>query len=262
MKYAPLLEEKPTVLRKQFIDDYASLFPIDKEKAMSYILSNERFEYLTDQWYFHLRNNDLESAYSVYNDDYYFTDVWNCFVTYSRTYLRRFYKVSIDDTYSILDMTKQSKKIVDIGCGIGYTTAALTQMYHDVKVYGLNLKNTKQWTFCEKVSEKYAFNMIESIEEIDDKVDIVFASEFFEHVIDPIGYVTDLVFKISPKYMIISNAFNTRSIGHFDRYHIASENRVVESADISKKFNKCLTNLGYKRIKTTLFNGKPNVWMK
>lgn len=262
MNYAPLLEKKPLELRKQFIDDYASLFPIDRKKAIHYIETNERFDYLTEKWYECLSKNDLENAYSVYNDEYYFTDLWNCFVRYSRTYLRRFYKVSIDDTHSVLSMTKQSKKIIDIGCGIGYTTAALTEMYPDAEVYGLNLKNTKQWTFCEKVSEKYGFNMIDSFDNTYGNFDIAFASEFFEHILDPIDYVHNLIFKINPKYLIISNAFNTHSIGHFNEYNVACEGRVIHAADISKKFNKTLTNYGYRKIKTTLFNGKPNVWVK
>jgi 2-polyprenyl-3-methyl-5-hydroxy-6-metoxy-1,4-benzoquinol methylase len=260
MQYAPLLTEKPSVLKTKFVDDYTSLFSIHKDTAYTYIKTGERFDYLTDLWYERLSAGDIDSAYAVYNDDYYFTDLWNCFVTYSRTYLRRFYKKSMDDK-SILDVTSDAKVIVDIGCGIGYTTSTLAQMYPNAKVYGLNLKDTKQWSFCENMSKKYNFTMIDSIDLVDGPADFIFASEFFEHILDPIEYVTNVVNKLSPKYMFISNAFNTRSIGHFNTYTL-SDGTNVESDRISKLFNKSVKDLRYEKIKTTLFNNKPNVWKK
>jgi 2-polyprenyl-3-methyl-5-hydroxy-6-metoxy-1,4-benzoquinol methylase len=256
----PLLIEKPSIIKNQFIEDYASMFDINKDSAYDYIKTGSRFEYLTNKWYEHLEHNDINSAYSVYNDDYYFTDLWNCFATYSRTYLRRFYKKSINDQ-SIIDITSDAKVIVDIGCGIGYTTSVLSQMYPNAKVYGLNLKDTKQWKFCEYMSKKYNFSMIDSIDQIENKVDFIFASEFFEHILDPIEYVSNVINKLSPNYMFISNAFNTQSIGHFNTYELNSGLK-VKADKISKIFNLSLKNMNYEKIKTTLFNNKPNVWKK
>lgn len=256
---APLLSEKPSELKVKFIDDYSNMFDIDKNRAYEYIKTGERFKYLTDLWYERLATGDINSAYEVYNDDYYFTDIWNCFVGYSRTYLRRLYNQSIDDN-SIVDLTSDAKIILDIGCGIGYSTACLTQIYPNAHVYGLNIRGTKQWQFCESVSKKYNFTMIDSIDQIGNNVDVLFASEFFEHIIDPREYITDLVTKISPRYMLIANAFNTRSIGHFDVYIDRGQN--VGADKMSKIFNSSLRSLGYQKIKTTLFNNKPNVWKK
>lgn len=257
---APFLCERPSVQKHKFLEDYAAVHNIDKKQALHYIDTNERFTYLTDKWYEYLDANKIDEAYSVYNDDYYFTDLWNCYVTYSRSYLRSFYKTVIDEKDSILSLTENATKVVDIGCGIGYTTSALTEMYPNAKVYGVNLKNTKQWSFCETMAKKYNFNMIESVNEIGDKVDVAFASEFFEHILDPLEYVTNVVNQISPKYFIIANAFNTRSIGHFNTYHINGND--VEANLLGRRFNKTLVNLNYKKIKTTLYNNKPNVWVR
>ena len=262
MNIASFLCERPSSQKLKFVEDYASIHDIDKKQALDYITSNGRFVYLTNKWYEYLDAGNLKEAYDVYNDDYYFTDLWNCYQLYSRRYLRSFYKTSIDSNHSIMSLTKDANTVVDIGCGIGYTTSALTEMYPNAKVYGVNLKNTKQWTFCESMSKKYNFNMIESVDQIGDNVDVAFASEFFEHILDPLEYVTNVVKQIAPKYFIIANAFNTRSIGHFNTYHIDGGNTKIGSDLIGRRFNKTLVSLNYKKLKTTLYNNKPNVWKR
>lgn len=245
-----LLDEKLSTLKNNFVDEYTFLFNVDKKQALHYIKTNERFVYLTDLWYERLNNDDLNGAYQVYDDDYYFTDLWNCFATYSRRYLKNIKKT---DLYNSI---KDSKVVVDLGCGVGLTTSILTQLFPNATVYGTNLKNTKQWKFCEQMSQIYNFKMIETIYEIEGKVDIVFASEYFEHILSPISHLNEIITKISPKYFIIANAFNTRSIGHFEKY--IDGNQEI----ISRKFNKFLKSAKYTKVKTGLFNNKPNVWIR
>ena len=256
---APLLAEKPSVLREQFINDYAKLHGINPHLALGYIKAQDHFEKLTEEWYERLSQGDLDGAYAVYNDDYYFTDLWTCFVTYSRSYLHRFYKPAIDGQ-SILDLTGHVKVIADIGCGIGYTTTALKQMYPGAEVYGVNLKGTKEWTFCEMMATKHNFHMVGDVRDIPVNVDLVFASEFFEHILNPIEYVDDIIRCYDPKFMIIANAFNTRSIGHFNRYELPGLN--IDASIMSKWFNAHMRMKGYDKLRTTLYNGKPNVWVK
>jgi hypothetical protein len=92
----------------------------------------------------------------------------------------------------------------------------------------------------------------------EDQIDVVFASEYFEHIQNPIDHLNELIVMYAPKYFIICNAFNTRSIGHFNYY----ERGTIEEEKISKIFNNKLKSYGYEKIKTTLFNNKPNVWVK
>jgi len=264
-----ILGEKPSVLIHKFVDDYIELFPnISKKDSLDYIKSNQRFHELTALWYAHLREENLDAAYSVYNDDYYFTDLWNCFTIYSRRYLRDMHRPSLPDGKSVLELTKPAKTVVDIGCGMGYTTSALTEMYSDAKVYGINLKGTKQWDFCERMAQEYGFDMVDGIDAVPSNVDVLFASEYFEHILNPIDHTNEIVEKLNPKYFIIGNAFNTHSIGHFNTYYVDTntldgvESKAVDQKDISVMFNKNLRNLGYERVKTKLFNNKPNVWRR
>ena len=264
-----ILSEKPNVLMHKFIDDYIKLFPnISKTDSLHYIKSNQRFDELTNLWYLYLSEDNIDAAYGVYNDDYYFTDLWNCFRIYSRRYLRDIHRPSLPDGRSILESTNPASCVVDIGCGMGYTTAALTGMYPNADVYGINLRGTKQWDFCERMAAVYKFKMVDSIDAVPTNVDVLFASEYFEHILEPVEHTTEIVEKLNPKYLIIANAFNTRSIGHFISYQATSatfegfNKGPVDQKLISQMFNKNIKRLGYERVKTKLFNNKPNVWKK
>lgn len=253
-----LISERPSKLLSSYIKDYRSLFDIDEKLALSYIKSKDHFNKLTEEWYYHLNNNDLESAYKVYNDEYYFTDIWNCFVNFSRRYLRDISRPCFFDGKSFIEKTQDAKIVLDVGCGIGYSTSILKQLYPNAKVYGTNLKNTKQWEFCKMMAKRYDFTMIESPADIENNVDVVFASEYFEHFYDPVDHLGDIVSSVFPKYFVIGNAFNTWSIGHFIKYK--AHNSIIDQSNICMVFNNSLRQLGYDHLETKLYNNKPNIW--
>ena len=262
-----LIDVKPRVLRSWFLETYCALFPeISRAKAEAYIGNGERFTSLCDQWYKDLDGGNLDKAYRVYNDDYYFTDMWTCFAQYSRVYLRALRRPSLKNGKSIVEATRTAKVIVDMGCGIGLTTAALKQLYPKAKVYGTNLKDTKQWKFCQRIAKQYDFTLVDNLNRIKERADIVFASEYFEHIQRPIDHLAEIMDCMSPKYFIIANAFNTRSIGHFKVYQqlTGDQGRVVNVSElnISRLQNKHLKDNGYEAVKTTLFNQKPKFWSK
>ena len=263
---SPILLEKPRELLNTFIEEYSDICDIDKNKTLEYVKTGDKIEELIIKWYAHLDKKDIDKAYSVYDDDYYFLDLWECFKTYSRGYLRDLHKPTLEDGNSILELTKDAKHIVDIGCGIAYTTIALKQMYTNAKVYGINLENTKQWKFCEKKAIQYDFELLGSINNINKDVDIIFASEYFEHILKPVDHLKEIINILSPKYFIIANSFNRRSIGHFREYHVTTEPLNIETLEneenLNKIFNRSLVNFGYEKVKTKFFNNRPNIWTK
>ena len=248
------LKEKPKILFEIFLEDYSKLFDIDKDKSRNILKSGELFKRLTEEWYKELNNNNLENAYKVYDDDYYFVDIFNCYVNYSRNYIKRIIKSSC------FDELQKCESIIDIGCGISYSTSLLKQIFPESRVFAINLENTKQWKFCELMSKEMDFILLNSIDKIEQNVDIVFASEYFEHIYNPTKHIDDIVNKLKPKYMIIANAFNTWSIGHFEKYEY--DNTIVEQNIINKLFNKHLINLGYEKMKCKMWNNRPIVWKK
>ena len=254
-KCSLILDEKPKNLLEFFLQDYNKLFSIDLEKSRRVLKDKTLFEKLTNEWYKNLQENNMAKALGVYDDEYYFVDIFDCFQTYSRKYLRSVLKLGI---------FKNIKSFVDLGCGLSYSTVALKQMFPKARGYATNLKNTKQWKFCKTMAEKYNFELIEAVNDIEHDVDLIFASEYFEHIINPINHLKDIIEKTNPKYLIIANSFNTRSIGHFQQYQY-NENDVswkINESDMSKIFNRFLKSRGYMKIKTNIWNDKPSIWTR
>ena len=264
-----IIKQKPKDAVKDFLNQYSESFDIDIEKAEDLIKSailyyngKERVlpKYqakLESNWYSALKKYKIN--YSVYSDKYYFTDLWACWIIYSRQYIRSIITPnSLCKNKTIFDELKNIKSVLDIGCGIGYTTTALTEIFSNSKVYGLNLKDTEQYIFDEIMAKKFGFTMVSDITEIKHSIDLFVAFEYFEHIQDPINHLENIVKTISPKYFYIASSFNTRSVGHFKDYKYLD--LFCPQSKISRIFNNTLRSLGYKKIKTKLWNNKPSLW--
>jgi SAM-dependent methyltransferase len=233
---------------------------------------------LQNQWY-----DSLAPLYSpkpddsIYDDQYYFTDLWACWNVYSRNYIKAILKNETHYKLSLAKLFGPVKTIFDLGCGIGYTTSALKQIFPNAKVFGVNLESTKQYEFCKIVSEKYGWNLISEetmFTNNADTHDLIVALEYFEHIESAIDHLDKLITEFRPKFWFIANSFNTKSVGHFTEY-TSTKISTPEEHDqplvqeithnqsiISRKFNDCLRDKGYEKIKTNLWNQKPTVWKK
>ena len=269
-----LLEKRGQEALTEFLDLYATLYPIDKEKARRLIreavhhykteASEESYQgQLEKRWYESIVGDDREGvrpAYELYDDEYYFTDMWVCWRLYSRGYLRTLMKSRREGVFERL---RDIKSVVDLGCGISYTTAALTELFPEARVYGTNLEDTRQYEFGRLLSKEYGFRLIPSIWDIDDATDLVFASEYFEHVHLVIEHLEDILTRLKPRWLYIANSFNTVSYGHFEWYR-SSRNplEIIHQTQISKEFNKTLRGFGYQMIRTKNWNQRPMLWEK
>lgn len=236
------LEEKPKILFEIFLKDYGALFDIDFNKARTCLKNKSVFEKLTKEWY------DSQD-FKVYDDDYYFLDLFDCYVTYSRKYLR-----------SVLKCKLNMNSFVDLGCGLAYSTSALKQMFPDAKGYATNLKNTKQWKFCQVMAKRMDFEMVESVNEINHNVDFAFASEYFEHIENPIEHLHDVIEAVYPRVFVIANSFNTKSIGHFTDYRHNHDQ--INESKISRLFNQSLKDNSYIKSDFKFWNNRPQIWVK
>uniref|UniRef100_A0A6M3KVW4 Putative methyltransferase n=1 Tax=viral metagenome TaxID=1070528 RepID=A0A6M3KVW4_9ZZZZ len=268
-----LIDKKPKELLEEFLTSYNKVHNININKAIRIIKSNidyykgdknkrDELVYLQEPeniWYNALEKNKID--YSVYDDHYYFTDLWACWIIYSRGYLKGIVKEnSLDGNISILSLFKDITSVLDLGCGIGYTTASLKQIFSKADIYGTNIEDTKQYLFCKSMSKKYNFKIVSDISKINHCIDLVFASEYFEHIEDSLEHLQDILKNLKPKYFIIANAFNTRSVGHFIEYKYG--NIKINQAKMSKLFNKILVLNEYKKIKTKLWNNRPNIYIR
>lgn len=80
--------------------------------------------------------------YSIYNHDYFIAEVWLCWQIYSKKYLASIDNPKALPTGSIRKNMGTVRAIVDLGCGMDYTTAKLKQMFPDANVFGTNIEDT------------------------------------------------------------------------------------------------------------------------
>lgn len=172
---------------------------------------------LEKRWYASLDAHSPD--WHVYDADEYLAELWACWMVYSRRYLRDLRRLAV------LARFGEVKSVVDLGCGFGYTTAAWRQMYPQASVYGTNLENTAQMRLARHVAQQYDFSMVSRLDDIAAPVDVLFASEYFEHFEAPIEHLDEVVLLLRPKVMIIANAFGAKAIGHFPQYVV---NNVAE----------------------------------
>lgn len=221
-----------------------------KEKRVKY----RGLQYLENKWYDSLKTN--KPNYSIYDNVYYLADTWICWKKYSRQYLKNIISCKVIGKNIYIKDYLKVKSIIDLGCGIGYSTAALKEMFK-CKVIGTNLKNTKQYKICEFISKSINIEITDKISNVG-KIDLVFASEYFEHFERPLEHLNEILKILTPKYILFANTFNSKSIGHFDTYK--DYNKVYTGKEISKEFTKTLKSNNYIKIKTNCFNNRPNLY--
>ena len=267
-EFIPYLDETPRIMLKDFLRRYSKpKYNVNiriAEKMIKHIIryyksnDNERISQglvypLEEHWYKSLDEGSPD--YGVYNQEYYMTDLWACWTLYSRKYMR-----SVFCAKGPLEYIGQPKEIVDLGCGIGYTTAALKQLYPDANVYGTNLTKTYQYEFGSELGNEVGFKIIADASETNNKIDLIFASEYFEHIQTPIDHILRLLDVSNPDILVIANSFGTHSIGHFNEYYY-KENK-YSGRDISRLFNKILKEADYQKLSLGIWNNKPTIWKK
>ena len=249
---------------EDFIESCTKYIDVDKKKLRDEIdVSIKQFRKqekdigelgrLEKIWYDSL-NDQID--YSVYADDFYFAEVWKCWILYSRKYLKDIQKPNSLFDISIYKDMSNVNSVLDLGCGMGYTTAFLKKLFSDANVIGTNLENTLQFKLASQLGSTYDFEIMENLP--DNDMDLIFASEYFEHIERPIEHLKEVLEKNKPTHLLIANTFNQPAIGHFINYK--NGNDVLNGKETSKVFNETLKNYGYKKIKTKLWNQRPNYW--
>jgi SAM-dependent methyltransferase len=214
---------------------------------------------LEAEWYNSLATGN--PAWSVYDTDYYLADLWACWRIYSRKYIRGICGTSsLRDGESIRLNLDASARIVDVGCGIGFTTAAWRELFPNAEVVGTNLDNTRQMLLAKQVSEEYGFKMESDLAKIEGSGGLVFASEYFEHFESPIEHLREIVNALNPDSFLIANAFGAKSIGHFPLYQV--EGAAIDGKSTSRIFNNTLRTLGFEKVQTNLWNNRPSYWRR
>jgi SAM-dependent methyltransferase len=239
---------------REYLSLVAQHLTLDVDAAAAIALASIR-HYRTGQttervlerrWYAALRAGGAPD-YAVYNDPDYASDLWACWVVYSRKYLLQL--------RTIRDRFTDVASIADLGCGFGYTTAGLVELFPGVRVCGTNLEQTFQFATATAVGRQHGFDVVPKVSR---PTDLVFASEYFEHFDRPVDHLFDVIATARPRYFVIANAFSATSIGHFDCYHYRQA--TVPNAAMGRLFNAGLRHHGYGSVETGFWNNRPAVW--
>lgn len=251
-----LMNEKPQKAFKKFISllEEAEIqnaeriaqvaFYLDKKPNVEDVFNSNELE---ERWYTSLKKGIPD--YSIYEDDLYISEAWNCWNNYSRIYLKLVEKTK--------NFFQGVSTIGDLGCGIGFTTASLSCIFQGANVTGTNLTKSNQYKIAALLAKQYNFQISEKIK---NPTDLIFASEYFEHFVNPIEHLKEILEETSPKYLVVANTFNNSATGHFPFYSI--ENEMKDGKETSRMFATTLKNYNYEKIKLGFWNNRPNVWKK
>lgn len=261
------LTNKIGMILDEFADEYSSLTGISTEEIKS--LCNSSIKYYNgkivenplghlDKLWFDGQEAGINN-YNVYGHRDYYAEAFACWYIYSSKYLKRIFDLEVKspDVFESLRLDSVDS-IIDLGNGLGFTTLMIARHFRNAKIYGTNLKDTLQWEFCSKTNHG-EYELIQDYSTLG-HIDIVFASEYFEHIENCLEHVSDIVDKISPRIMVIANSFNTRGIGHI--YNYLNYGQVIHQSLISKQFIKKMISLGYAKVPTKFWNQSPNVYVK
>ncbi len=196
--------------------------------------------------------------YNIYAHPDYLAEVWVCWVTYSRKYLKELCRPRPCLGGSVVDLIGDVVRVADLGCGPGYTTALIKQMFPAAAVIGTNFPGSTQYKVAESVGKLAGFSMTDQVEKLG-HVDVVFASEYFEHIEKPVKHLCAVIDR-NPRFIITANAFSAKCTGHFPEYSV--HGKMLDGRSTSKEFNKTLRRQGYELVKAGIWNNRPAVWKK
>ncbi len=204
---------------------------------------------LEEQWYASL---EIAPDYSVYGSPYYLADIWACWSAYSQKSVKEIRK-------NLIDMIDPNGLIVDVGCGISFTTIELRKMFPAARVVGTNLVGTWQYELAQELAAENSFEIHSSLELLQSP-ELIFASEYFEHIERPLEHLDHIVEICPPKFFVIANGFNGTAIGHFLKYR--DREKVYSNKEMSKLFWKQMRRHGYEQLDLKIWNNRPSVWAK
>lgn len=193
-----------------------------------------------------------ENDISLYSSMDYVWLSYHCYKYYSKRYIQRVYKALGGEDIKV---------VLDFGAGIGATTKLCLELFDLQKIYYLNLPG-EQTRFAELLLNGTSTSFIQNLDEIGDKLDIIFALELFEHIKEPFPLLMEFL-KLKPKYIVTSNSFHFKAPGHHSVF-IVDEGECDDGKMMHKIFKRKMSDAGYiidDRSKNPNFwNGLPKIW--
>lgn len=201
---------------------------------------------LEEDWYAALQRG--APRYEVYADRRYLAESWACWQAYSRRYLRAILP-RID--------ARRSWTVLDLGCGIGFSTSAFARALPHATVIGTNIRDTPQWRANEWLAQRDGWRVEEELTDVAPRA-LVFASEYFEHFQRPVDHLREIL-RLRPSVLYVANTFGQPSIGHFPFYGV--DGLSCDGRATSRRCGAELRRQGYQKVKLGIWNERPSCWI-
>src|SRR3990167_5398192 len=118
------------------------------------------------RWYAALEKGTVD--YSVYTPEIYLAHLYACWRVYSRRTVSDLGGTKSDGLSQRLD----GMTVADLGCGLGYTSAALARMLPNSIVYATSLPDTVQREFADSVARQHKFTVLDTLDKTGLKIDV------------------------------------------------------------------------------------------
>ena len=191
--------------------------------------------------------------FTGYDNPHYLMELWGCWIIYSRKYL-----MAVRDKMS--PVLTNIKSVMDLGCGFGYSTAALKEIFPRAKVVGTNFKGGTQWAMASLYARDRDFSLVGSTDDVDGYLDLVFASEYFEHIPDPVDHLEHIIVTRHPRFFVVANSFGAMAYGHFPEYQVGGKN--IGREHVGRQFSKMMQEYAYEHVKMGLWNNRPALYRR
>lgn len=188
-----------------------------------------------------------EPDFDTYGSDFYLGVLWNCWTGFSRQVVRM-----IRRKWTL----PNPRVVVDLGNGIGYSSAGLAEIFPRARVVGTNFPNLNQV----RIARSLGVEVVGDAEEVGETADVVVASEYFEHFERPAEHLREVLSVLRPTYLVVINSFTYLTYGHYERYEI--DGRVLEPRATSRAFNAVVRAEGFRKVDLGFWNNRPMVWSR
>jgi hypothetical protein len=199
-------------------------------------------QHLFDAWY----TPADEPAWWVYDEPVYLVEAFACWWVYSRKYVNELARSTHFD---------RVRSIADLGCGIGFSTAQLAAHFPRATVHSTQL-DSWQARIAERLGQGQFTIHTEPVER--EPVEMVFASEYFEHFPAPGDHLTEILNVWTPTHVVHASTFRNPSIGHFGEYRFGDD--VLDGTATGRRFNQLLRDRGYGKVDTGWWNNRPTYY--